>query len=61
MTNRWFGPLTSFICAVVAVSLAQPYADAQEKLRAGGVRVELGCRLIGLDCLFLGRADLLEL
>ena len=33
MTNRWFGPLTSFICAVVAVSLAQPYADAQEKLR----------------------------
>jgi NitT/TauT family transport system substrate-binding protein len=36
MGNRWFRPLISLLCAVAAVSLAQPYAAAQapsEKLR----------------------------
>jgi NitT/TauT family transport system substrate-binding protein len=36
MGNRWFRTLISLLCAVVAVSLAQPYAAAQapsEKLR----------------------------
>jgi ABC-type nitrate/sulfonate/bicarbonate transport system substrate-binding protein len=36
MGNRWFRTLISLLCAVLAVSLAQPYANAQtpvEKLR----------------------------
>jgi hypothetical protein len=36
MGNRWFQTLISIFCAVVPVSLTQPYASAQgpsEKLR----------------------------